>query len=139
MRIESTLGNRSGWAMPSARSLVTGAVPTVLLAVLLVAAPGAAQPGIDIKTTPAPPSRPGPDSRPQQDEPVRPATPDGKPRPGTGPFFIGPTVETETGRYGMSLWTAPNPPVGGAQTGWREVPGYAVFGFSYTWGGPQAP
>jgi hypothetical protein len=123
--------------MPSARSLVRGAVPAAVLAVLLAAAPGAAQPDVDIRTTPPTPGQPRPDARPPDG--VRPEAGDERSRARTGPFFIGPTVETETGRGGMSLWTAPNPPVGSAQTGWREVPGYVGFGFSYTWGGPQAP
>jgi hypothetical protein len=60
------------------------------------------------------------------------------------PTFIGPLsrkveTPTSTGRAGMAGWTAPNTPVGPAQTGWRDVDGWFVLGFSFEWGGPPPP
>jgi hypothetical protein len=59
------------------------------------------------------------------------------------PAFIEPlssTYETPTtsGRMGISGWTAPNPPVGSPEGGWRDVSGWFALGFSVTWGGPPA-
>lgn len=62
--------------------------------------------------------------------------PDG-PRVQHDPAFIEPlTAETETGRMGLSGWTAPQTPVGAAVTGHRDVSGWLAVGFSATWGGP---
>jgi hypothetical protein len=52
------------------------------------------------------------------------------------PAFIEPfvyTYETPTaaGQFGLSGWTAPNPPVGPPL---RDVPGWLSFGFTLTWG-----
>jgi hypothetical protein len=60
------------------------------------------------------------------------------------PAFIEPLAfkyETTTGsgRVGLSGWTAPNPPVGLAYGGWRDVSGWFSLGFSVTWDGPPAP
>jgi hypothetical protein len=44
-----------------------------------------------------------------------------------------------SGRVGVSGWTAPNQPLGGAAGNWREVNGWFALGFSITWGGPPAP
>jgi len=62
----------------------------------------------------------------------------------TDPAFIEPlAVHYETpsgsGRFGLSGWTAPNPPVGSPVSGWRDVSGWFVLGFSLTWDGPPAP
>ena len=60
------------------------------------------------------------------------------------PAFIGPLsskiqTPTSTGRAGVSGWTAPNTPVGAAQTGWRDVNGWFALGFTFEWGGPPPP
>jgi len=57
------------------------------------------------------------------------------------PAFIGPLssktqTPTSTGRVGAAGWTAPNTPVGAAQTGWRDVNGWFALGFAFEWGGP---
>jgi hypothetical protein len=52
------------------------------------------------------------------------------------PMFIGPTARTGTTELGPSLWTAPQPPIGPAQSGWRDSSGWAAFGLTFTWGGP---
>jgi hypothetical protein len=59
------------------------------------------------------------------------------------PAFVEPfagTYETATtsGRYGVSGWTAPNPPLGSEATLWRQTNGWFALGFSVTWGGPPA-
>jgi hypothetical protein len=59
------------------------------------------------------------------------------------PAFIEPlagSYETSTGsgRFGLSGWTAPNPPVGAPVGGWRDVSGWFAIGFSVTWDGPPA-
>jgi hypothetical protein len=43
-----------------------------------------------------------------------------------------------SGRYGLSGWTSPNPPVGSEGTNWKEVNGWFALGFSVTWDGPPA-
>ena len=57
------------------------------------------------------------------------------------PAFIEPFARTwetvdSTGAFGLSGWTAPNPPVGSASAWNRELSGYFAFGLSFTWGGP---
>jgi hypothetical protein len=59
------------------------------------------------------------------------------------PAFIEPfagTYQTATGsgRYGLSGWVAPNPPVGSEATLARQTPGWFALGFSVTWDGPPA-
>ena len=59
------------------------------------------------------------------------------------PAFIEPfsgTYQTSTnsGRYGLSGWTAPNPPVGSEASLWRQTNGWFALGFSVTWDGPPA-
>ena len=56
------------------------------------------------------------------------------------PAFVEPLVgayetPTTTGQFGLSGWTAPNPPVGPP---YREVNGWFSFGFSLTWD-PKPP
>jgi hypothetical protein len=43
-----------------------------------------------------------------------------------------------SGRYGLSGWTAPNPPIGAEGTNQKEVNGWFALGFSVTWDGPPA-
>lgn len=59
------------------------------------------------------------------------------------PAFIEPfagsyQTATGSGRFGLSGWTAPNPPVGSEATLWRQTSGWFALGFSVTWGGPPA-
>jgi hypothetical protein len=54
------------------------------------------------------------------------------------PFAASYQTNTGSGRYGLSGWTSPNPPVGATATGWREVNGWFALGFSVTWDGPPA-
>src|SRR5919108_2030458 len=57
------------------------------------------------------------------------------------PAFIEPfagsyQTTTGSGRFGLSGWTAPNPPIGAEGTNWKEVNGWFALGFSVTWDGP---
>ena len=59
------------------------------------------------------------------------------------PAFVEPftgTYQTSTtsGRYGLSGWTAPQPPIGSESTNWRQTNGWFALGFSVSWGGPPA-
>ena len=59
------------------------------------------------------------------------------------PAFVEPftgtwQTSTNSGRFGLSGWTAPNPPVGSEATLWRQTNGWAALGFSVTWDGPPA-
>jgi hypothetical protein len=59
------------------------------------------------------------------------------------PAFVEPfsgTYQTSTnsGRYGLSGWMAPNPPVGSEASLWRQTNGWFALGFSVTWDGPPA-
>jgi hypothetical protein len=47
-------------------------------------------------------------------------------------FFESASVKTETGRYGLAGWTAPNSPEG---PDYREINGWPSFGFAITWSG----
>lgn len=118
------------------------AILTLTVVVALVA-PAAAQ---DVKIEARPPARerepglvvPGP-----QVDRTRPPDADYYPY-GTSvthdPAFIeGLSVETGTGRAGVSGWTGPNQPVGSEVSGFREVNGWLSLGFSFTWGGPPTP
>lgn len=58
------------------------------------------------------------------------------------PAFIEPFTKTYqtskgSGRFGLSGWTSPNPPVGSRQN-YQEVSGDFAVGFSLTWDGPPA-
>jgi hypothetical protein len=83
-------------------------------------------------------------SRPP-DTPTRPPGSSVYPRDvgvGHDPAFIEPLAgsyrtNAGSGRYGMSGWTAPNVPVGGAQGDAGEVSGWLSLGFTFTWGGPH--
>ena len=60
------------------------------------------------------------------------------------PAFIEPLAgkyqtASGSGRFGFSGWTAPQPPIGTQQTGWRDSNGWFALGFSITWDGPPAP
>jgi hypothetical protein len=54
------------------------------------------------------------------------------------PFAGGYQTATGSGRFGLSGWTAPNPPIGASGSGWREVNGWFALGLSVTWDGPPA-
>jgi len=110
----------------------------VVGALLLVAATVAAEPGIDISTTPAPPERGPLEASPPKDDRTHPSIGffSGGPGVSHDRVFIGPTLRSETTEFGFSAWTAPNTPVGSPQSGWREVNGWAAFGLMFTWGGP---
>jgi hypothetical protein len=112
--------------------------------------PQAPQPGVQVQ--PQPPGRVERPARvvppPLQKETTR--TPDSEYYPGGtskvehDPAFIEPlAAQYETasgsGRYGLSGWTAPNPPIGTPVSGWRDVSGWFALGFSVTWDGPPAP
>ena len=126
---------------------------------VLVALPAAAQQGA-VPQAPQPggvqiqPSAPPPSERearvvppPLHYETTRPPDTDFYPQ-GTkvehDPAFIEPAAAryqtaNSSGRYGFSGWTAPNPPIGSAQSGWRDSSGWFALGFSVTWDGPPAP
>jgi hypothetical protein len=48
-------------------------------------------------------------------------------------FFEGLSVKTETGRYGIAGWSAPNSPAG---ADYSEINGWLSFGFAFTWASP---
>lgn len=45
-------------------------------------------------------------------------------------FFEALSAKTETGRYGIAGWSAPNSPAGADYT---EINGWLSFGFAFTW------
>jgi hypothetical protein len=51
-------------------------------------------------------------------------------------FFEGLSVKTETGRYGLAGWSAPNSPMG---ADYSEINGWLSFGFAFTWASPPLP
>jgi hypothetical protein len=121
-------------------------VAGVLAVAMAPAAPADAQ-QVKIETTRKPTER---EARivppPLHYETTRPPDADFYPR-GTrvehDPAFIEPFAgsyqnSTGSGRYGLSGWTAPNPPVGAEATNWKEVNGWFALGFSVTWDGPPA-
>ena len=124
----------------------------VLLVATLLAAPVSAQQapsGVQIETTPQPKGE-----RPAAVVPS-PLHYETTRAPDTGkystdvrvehdPAFIEPfagryETTSGSGRFGLSGWTAPNPPVGSPDSGWRDVSGWFALGFSVTWDGPPAP
>jgi hypothetical protein len=54
------------------------------------------------------------------------------------PFAASYQTSTTSGRFGLSGWTAPNPPIGSEATLWRQTNGWFALGFSVTWDGPPA-
>ena len=126
---------------------------------LLIAAPAAAQqgvvpqapkPGVQIQSVPAAPTErvtrvvPPPLHYETPKPPDSDFYPDGGVKVEHDPAFIEPFAgryETTngSGRFGLSGWTAPNPPVGSPVSGWRDVSGWFALGFSVTWDGPPAP
>ena len=123
------------------------AIVAVLLAVVVAPAPPADAQQVKIETTRKPAER---EARivppPLHYETSRPPDADVYPR-GTkvehDPAFIEPfagsyQTTTGSGRFGLSGWTAPNPPIGSEATNWKEVNGWFALGFSVTWDGPPA-
>jgi hypothetical protein len=115
------------------------AVAVVGIALPLAVAPAASAQGVDIEARP--PERPlEVIPPPLREEVTRPPVADAYPDAPPvfhDPAFIEPlTVETETGRAGLSGWTAPNVPVGAPVARGRDVNGWLAVGFSITWGGP---
>jgi hypothetical protein len=106
----------------------------VLATGLLGAADAAAQPGLEI--SPPPPERL--DVRPPRHERVRPdAVDDGATRGVQyDPYFVGPTLRTETTELGLSAWIAPSVGTGGPQPGGGDRQGWAALGLTFSWGGP---
>jgi hypothetical protein len=112
-----------------------------------VGAPAAAQ-QVEIQTPAPEPQRPPEVIAPGLHyETTRPPDADVYPR-GTrvehDPAFFGGLsarreTPTSTGRIGLAGWTTPNPPVGAAVAGHREVIGYFAIGFAFTWDGPPPP
>jgi hypothetical protein len=127
------------------------AVLAALLTLVMVSAPAADAQQVKIETTRKPSEK---EARivppPLHYETSQP--PDAGIYPGAGargtkvehdPAFIEPfagsyQTSTGSGRYGLSGWTAPNPPIGSESTNWREVNGWFALGFSVTWDGPPA-
>ncbi len=120
-----------------------------LLTVVMVTAPSADAQPVKIETTRKAPERETPHIVPPPllYEITRPRDNDFYPR-GTlieyDPAFIEPfagsyQTSTGSGRYGLSGWSSPNPPIGSesARNG-HEDPGVLSFGFSVTWDGPPA-
>jgi hypothetical protein len=118
-----------------------------LVAFVVVQAPAVDAQQVKIETTRKPSER---EARivppPLHYETTRPPDADVYPR-GTrvehDPAFIEPfagsyQTSTGSGRYGLSGWTAPNPPIGAEATNWKEVNGWFALGFSVTWDGPPA-
>ena len=99
------------------------------LASLMVAVPLAFAQPLDLKAPPPTPEKPR-EPRPLERDirPMQPAVPH-------DPAFIpGLSGETDHGtKYGVSGWTAPNPPVGSRGAANPESSGAAGFGFSVEW------
>ena len=124
------------------------AIVAMLLAVIVAPAPPAEAQQVKIETTRKAPERELPRvvPPPLHYETSRPPDADLYPR-GTkvehDPAFIEPfagSYQTTrgSGRFGLSGWTAPNPPIGSEATNWKEVNGWFALGFSVTWDGPPA-
>ena len=102
------------------------------LAVLLsVIGQAAAQSGVDLRTT-SPPDR----SEPRPTATTRPGEIPYDPRVQHRPVFIGPTITSEAGEFGLSAWIAPDPPVDGPRSAGDQTNGWASLGLTFTWGGP---
>ncbi|MGH7334447.1 MAG: hypothetical protein ACREKS_17240 [Candidatus Rokuibacteriota bacterium] len=73
---------------------------------------------------------------PPTTEPARSRPADAEHYPSTGgiihdpAFFEALSAKTETGRYGLAGWSAPNSPAG---PDYREINGWPSFGFAFTW------
>jgi hypothetical protein len=51
-------------------------------------------------------------------------------------FFEAVSAKTESGRYGLAGWSAPNSPAG---ADYDEINGWLSFGLSVTWSSPPTP
>jgi hypothetical protein len=115
----------------------------MLGAVALASVPAVAQ-QVEIRAPAPEDARPEIIAPPLQLETTRPYQADDYPagmRVPYDPAFIEPfawTWETvsSSGAFGLSGWTAPNPPVGSAAAAARDLGGYFAIGLSFTWGGP---
>jgi hypothetical protein len=139
------VNNWNGWRARTRRQWMVGAgLAMALIGVLASTAVVFAQ-EVPVETYPAP-GKPESRSAPRR-VPTMPTHP---PRTGTyhrdvgvgyEPAFIEPLAGKYTkaggGRFGLSGWTAPNVPVGGAQSGAPDVDGWASLGFTFTWGEPH--
>jgi hypothetical protein len=107
-----------------------GWIPAGALALAIVssAAIAVAQP-LELKTPAPEPDKTTPPRPLERD--IRPMQP---PVPQQPAYVPGLSDETDSGtRYGLSGWTAPNPPVGSRGAANPESSGAAGFGFSVEW------
>ena len=99
------------------------------VASLLAGAPLAVAQPLELKAPPTTPEKPR-EPRPLERDirPMQPAVPH-------DPAFVpGLSGKTDSGtQYGVSGWTAPNPPVGSRGAADPESSGLAGFGFSVEW------
>lgn len=100
---------------------------------LLVVPVAGAQPGVDLRMTPAPQAQPPAQERLLPESRESPAL---APPVGRDPMFIGPTITSDGTELGFSAWIAPNDPVGGRVRDGADVNGWAALGLTFTWGGP---
>jgi hypothetical protein len=108
-----------------------------VLAASIAAGPAAAQPDVGISATTSRTDALRLERRPPRYEGSRPGVAAEAlrgPSVTHDPLFIGPTLRIDGGELGLSMWIAPSSPVGSAQTGWRDVNGWASVGVTFTWG-----
>jgi hypothetical protein len=104
-------------------------IGTLAIVTLLGAAPAAFPQPLELKAPPSAPEKAPPPRSLERD--IRPMQP---PVPQEPAYVPGLSGETEHGtRYGVSGWTAPNPPVGSRGAANPESSGSAGFGFSVEW------
>jgi hypothetical protein len=104
-------------------------VAILALVALLGAAPAALAQPLELGAPPVKPEEATPPRSLERD--IRPMQP---PVPHEPAYVPGLSGETQHGtRYGVSGWTAPNPPVGSRGAASPESSGSAGFGFSVEW------
>jgi hypothetical protein len=136
MRATEAAGAAFWMSRPSTRTL--WAALTALGLVVAVATPAAAQ-GVQVQRTAI--ERALGIVVPATD-PVRSRPPDSDYYAITGgiihepAFFEAASAKTESGRYGLAGWSAPNSPVG---ADYSEINGWLSFGLGVTWSSPPAP
>lgn len=134
------------WKVRTGRSWVVGAGLAIAMIGVLVSTGVVPAQEVPVETYPAP-GKPEilPAPRRVPDMPTHPPRTGTYPRDvgvGHDPVFIEPlagrySTRAGGGRFGVSGWTAPNVPVGGAQSGTGDVDGWASLGFTFTWGEPH--
>ena len=130
METGSVRGRASRERRYAGRAAACRRIPLLIIVAVLVLGGSRAlaeQPAVDIGTITRPPQTGAPLVRRDDTSP---------PHLTDRPVFVGPTVRTANGEFGLSLWAAPSLMVGHGRSVSNDSGGWLVLGITVTWGDP---